>query len=107
MVHEELGILVLRAVVGVGVKDQLRIGQMLLQVIGIDGRHDDVRAAVHPQDGLLDVHQIGEALTFGLTPFADRRHLCRCDHVADIYAAIDGARAVAIEKFAGGGLALL
>src|SRR4051794_40150143 len=45
MADEKSGILVLRAVIGVGVDDQLRIGDVLLHDEGVDRGHDYVVAA--------------------------------------------------------------
>src|SRR6266436_4012052 len=56
--HEELRVLVLRAVIGVGVDDQLRIRDVLLDDEGVDRGHDHVIAAVHDERRLLDRLQI-------------------------------------------------
>src|SRR5216683_1478204 len=51
---EELGILMLRAVIGVGVDDQLRIRDVLLHDEGVNRGHDHVIAPVHDERGLRD-----------------------------------------------------
>src|ERR1700752_1620340 len=56
--HEELRVLVLRAVIGVGVDDQLRIRDVLLDDEGVDRGHDHIVAAVHDERWLLDRLQI-------------------------------------------------
>ena len=58
MADEELGILVLRAVIGVGVDDELRIRDVLLHDEGVDRGHDHVVTAVHDECWLLDRLQI-------------------------------------------------
>src|SRR5580704_5233183 len=58
MSDEELGILELRAVIGVGVDDQLRIRDVLLHDEGVDRGHDHVVTAVHDECWLLDRLQI-------------------------------------------------
>src|SRR5229473_2728737 len=55
---EELGILMLRAVIGVGVDDQLRIRDVLLHDEGVDRGHDHVVTAVHDERRLRDRLQI-------------------------------------------------
>ena len=74
--YEQLGILELRSVPGIGIDDQLRIRDVLLQVEGIDRRHHDVVMAVNHQRRLTDLFKIGEALATWLGPFYDRCHLC-------------------------------
>src|SRR6202171_1967901 len=56
--NEELRVLVLRAVIGVGVDDQLRIRDVLLHDEGVDRGHDHVIAAVHDERWLRDRLQI-------------------------------------------------
>src|ERR1700730_13815805 len=56
--NEELGVLVLRAMIGVGVDDQLRIWDVLLHDEGVDRGHDHVVTAVHDEGWLRDRLQI-------------------------------------------------
>src|SRR4030088_939091 len=56
--NEELRVLVLRAVIGVGVDDQLRIRDVLLHDEGVDCRHDHVVTPIHDECWLLDRLQI-------------------------------------------------
>ena len=58
MTHEPLRVLVLRAVVGVRVDDQLRVGNVLLQDPGIDGVDDYVVVTVDHQRRLLDALEV-------------------------------------------------
>src|SRR6185436_17811481 len=56
--NEELGVLVVRAMIGVGVDDQLSIRDVLLHDEGVDRGHDHIVAAVHDECWLLDRFQI-------------------------------------------------
>src|SRR6266436_4689143 len=58
MFDEELRVLVVRAVIGVGVDDQLRIRHVLLHDERVHHRHDHVVTAVHDEGWLLDRLQI-------------------------------------------------
>src|SRR6202140_193394 len=58
MFNEEFRVLVVRAVIGVGVDDQLRIRHVLLHDERVHGGHDHVVAAVHDECWLLDRLQI-------------------------------------------------
>src|ERR1700674_1249451 len=55
---EELRVLMLRAMIGVGVNDQLRIRDVLLHDEGVDRGHDHVVTAVRDECWLLDRLQI-------------------------------------------------
>src|SRR6202521_218716 len=59
--NEELRVLMLRAVIGVGVNDQLRIRDVLLHDEGVDRGHDHVVTAVHDKRCLPDRLQIAVA----------------------------------------------
>ena len=61
MAHEQSGVLEVRTVVGVGVEDELGFGQELLQDVGVDGRDDDVVAAVDDEDGEPEALEVGVA----------------------------------------------
>src|SRR6266436_5426506 len=58
MTDEQLRVLVVRAVIGVGVDDQLRIRDVLLHDERVDRGHDHVVTAVHDEGWLLDRFQI-------------------------------------------------
>ena len=75
MTDEEFGILVLRAVIGVGIEDELGVRQVLLQDERVHGVDDHVLAAVHDQRRLADRLQIFERLLLRRAPFADRLDL--------------------------------
>src|SRR6516165_11924685 len=60
---EQFGVLERRAVSGVGVDDQLRAREVLLQDVGVDRRYQDVAAAIDDQGGLLDGLQVAPPLT--------------------------------------------
>ena len=58
MADEELRVHVVRAVIGVGVDDQLRIRHVLLHDERVHRGHDHVVTAVHDEGWLLDRLQI-------------------------------------------------
>src|SRR6202163_3157745 len=70
--HKQLGILVLRAVIGVGVDDQLRIGDVLLHDEGVDGGREYVVTAVHDECWLLDLLEIVVGALFLDAPLVHR-----------------------------------
>src|SRR5258708_6913162 len=77
---EELRVLVLRSVIGVGVNDQLRIRDVLLHDERVDRGHDHVVTAVHDECWLRDRLQIVVGPLALDTPLAHRfdlggRHL--------------------------------
>src|ERR1700736_5821126 len=59
VLDKQLRILVVDAMVGVGIEDELRIGDVLLQQVGVDGRDDDVVVAVDVQGRLTQILQVG------------------------------------------------
>src|ERR1700675_3192975 len=59
MFNEELRVLVVRAVIGVGVDDQLRVRDVLLHYEGVNGGREYVVTAVHHEGRLFDRLQIG------------------------------------------------
>src|SRR6202049_5305670 len=78
--NEELRVLVLRAVIGVGVDDQLRIRHVLLHDEGVDRGYVHVVTAVHDECWLLDRLQIVVGPLLLDAPLANRfdlggRHL--------------------------------
>ena len=80
MFNEELRVLVVRAVIGVGVDDQLRIRDVLLHDERVHRGHDHVVTAVHDECWLLDRLQIVVGPLLLDAPLANRfdlggRHL--------------------------------
>jgi hypothetical protein len=92
------GILVLRAVIGVGIKDKLCVRQVLLQDERVHGIDDHVLAAVRDQHRLADRLQIFERLFPRCAPFADRLYLGGCDFLVNLGIAILGAQPEALEE---------
>src|ERR1700676_1151534 len=75
MADEQLGILKLRPVIGVGVDDELRVRDILLHDVGVDRRHDHVVTAVHNECWLLDRLEIIVGPLFLDAPFVHRFNL--------------------------------
>jgi hypothetical protein len=67
----------MRSMRGVGVNDQLRVWQMLLQDERVHRVDDDIGAAVYDQRWLLDCFQIVVGTLASRTPFGDCRALCQ------------------------------
>src|SRR3984893_3660338 len=65
--HEQLRILVRRPVSGVGVEDELRVRDILLQDERVDREDDKVLVAVHDKRRLLDRLEV---IVGALTPYA-------------------------------------
>src|SRR5580693_8974537 len=65
----------MRAVVGVGIQDELGIGQELLQDVGVDRRDHDVVAAVDDQDGKPEALEVGVGGVLGGAIGGKRRAL--------------------------------
>ena len=61
----------------IGVNDQLRVWQVLLQDERVHRVDDDIGAAVHGQRWLSDRFQIIVGTLVSSTPFGDGRALCR------------------------------
>ena len=59
---EALDVLEVGAVAGVGKQHQLGVGKVLVQVVGVDRRYDDVVAAVDDERGLRDAAEIAEVV---------------------------------------------
>src|SRR5216683_2938290 len=103
---EQRGILVLRAVICVGIEDELGVRQVLLQDERIHGVDDHVLAAIHDQRRLADRLQIFERLLPRRAPFADRLDLGGRDFLVDLGIAVLGAQPEALEELAACSLAL-
>src|ERR1700730_7496552 len=107
MLNKELWVLVLRAVIGGGIKDELGIRQVLLQDERVHGVDDHVLAAVHDQRRLADRLQIFERLLLRRAPFADRLDLGGRGFLVHLGIAVLGAPSEALEELASCSLALL
>ena len=90
-----------------GIDDQLRVRQVLLQDVGVDGIDDDVVAAVDDQRGLLDVFQIIPGVVALGAPSADRGALRLRRLLAHFGIAVLAAQPEALDEFASGRLAFL
>src|SRR5258705_4992799 len=104
---EHLWVLVLRAVAGVGVEDQLGVGDVLLQDERVHGVDDHVLAAVHDQRRLADRLQIFERLLPRRAPFADGLDLSRRDFLVNLGIAVLATQPEPLEELAARSLALL
>jgi hypothetical protein len=91
VLDEPLGILILRTVIGVGIKDKLGVRQVLLQDVRVHGVDDHVLGAVDDQRRLADRLQIFERLLLRRAPFADRLDLGGRDFLVDLGIAVLGA----------------
>ena len=73
--HEQFRVLKESAMPGVGIHDQLRLGDVLRQSEGIDRRDHYVVVAVNDQGGLLNRRQVSIARSLRLTPLHNRSKL--------------------------------
>jgi hypothetical protein len=101
----EFGILVLRAVIGVGVEDELGVRQVLLQDERVHGVDDDVVAAVHHQRRLADRLEVVVRPIELNAPFAQGFELGGCHLFVDLGVAVLLAQAESLEKAAASRLA--
>ena len=60
--HEALGVLEVGTVAGIGQQHQLGVGKVLVEVVGVDRRDDDVVAAVDDEGGLGDPVEVAEVV---------------------------------------------
>jgi hypothetical protein len=105
MSDKELGILVLRAVICVGIKDELGVRQVLLQDERVHGVNDHVLAAVHDQRWLADRLEV-VVRPFELNaPFAQGFELCKCHLFVGLGVPVLFAQAEPLEEVAAGRLA--
>src|ERR1700694_2578685 len=72
---EQLRELEMRSVVGVWEEDQLGVGEVLLQDVGVDGGDDDVVAAVNHERGVRDSFEVVEAVWGCRAPLVRRRQM--------------------------------
>ena len=69
MLNKQLWVLVLRAVIGVGVQNELRVRQVLLEDERVHRINDHVVAAVHYERGLSDLLQVSIGIFRRSAPF--------------------------------------
>ena len=67
---EERRVLEVSTVVSVWEQPQLGVGEMLVEVVRVDGWDDDVVVAVDYQRGLDDAVEVVEAAAYACTPLA-------------------------------------
>ena len=79
MLNKQLWVLALRAMIPVGVQNELRVEQVLLEDKGIYRINDHVVAAVHHESGLSDLLQVLKGVFRWSTPFGYCSHLCGSD----------------------------
>ena len=60
--REAVDVLEVGAVPGVGKQHQLGVGEMLVEVVGVDRRYDDVGAAVDDEGRLGDPGEVAEVV---------------------------------------------
>src|SRR5579863_2477403 len=60
--YEAPGVLEVGAVAGVGKQHQFGVGEVLVEVVGVDRRYDDVVAAVDDESGLGDPGKVAEVV---------------------------------------------
>ena len=60
--HEPLDVLEVGTVAGIGQQHQLGVGKVLVEVVGVDRRDDDVVAAVDDEGGLGDPVEVAEVV---------------------------------------------
>ncbi len=107
MTDEEFGILVLRAVIGVGVEDELGVRQVLLQDERVHGVDDDVVAAVHHQRRLSNRLEVVVRPIELNAPFAQGFELGGRHLFVDLGVPVLLAQAESLEKAAASRLACL
>src|SRR3981189_3314191 len=95
---EQRRILVLRPVIGIGIEDQLRVGQVALKDERIRGIDDHVMAAVDHQCWLRNLPQVIKRAPARSAPFAERGGLRRRDLLAHLWIATLLAQAAPVQK---------
>ena len=102
MTDEQLWVMVLRAVAGVGVEDQLGVGDVLLQDERVHGVDDHVLAAVHDQRWLADRLEV-VVRPFELNaPFPQGFELGECYLFVDLGVSVLFSQAEPLEEVATG-----
>src|SRR5258705_1060229 len=103
--NEALRVLVERTVAGVGVKDQLRVRNVLLEDVRVDGVDDHVVVAVDHQRWLRDGLQVLVRLLARRAPLGQGLDLRRRDLLVHLWIAVLAAQAEALPERGTGGLA--
>ena len=93
--------------IGIGIEDELRVGQVLLQNKRIHGIDDHVIASVDHQRRVGNLSEIVERARAGSAPLADRGDLRRCDLLAHLRVATLLAQAKPLQKRPASSLARL
>jgi hypothetical protein len=107
MTDEEFRILVLRAVICVGIEDELGVRQLLLQDERVHGVDDHVLAAVHDQRWLVDRLEVVVRPIELNAPFAQGFELGECYLFVDLGVSVLFAQAEPLEEVAASRLACL
>ena len=105
MTDEEFRILVLRAVICVGIEDELGVRQLLLQDERVHGVDDHVLAAVHDQRRLADRLEVVVRPIELNAPFAQGFELGGCHLFVDLGVSVLFAQAEPLEEVAASRLA--
>ena len=105
MTDEEFGILVLRAVICVGIEDELGVRQLLLQDERVHGVDDHVLATVHDQRWLADRLEVVVRPIELNAPFAQGFELGGCHLFVDLGVSVLFAQAEPLEEVAASRLA--
>ena len=100
-------ILVPGSVVRVRIQDQLGVWHVLNEMERVHRIHDDIVVAAHDQCRLLNVFQVGKALSRVCAPLADGCNLGGRNLVANCSVAIFDAREIALKERTSRRLALL
>src|SRR5260370_1988805 len=81
MLNKQLWVLVLRTMIAVGVQNELRVRQVLLEDERVHRINDHVVAAVHHERGLSNVLQVSIRIFRRSTPFLQCSYLRRSNFV--------------------------
>src|SRR5260370_20996868 len=81
MLNKQLWVLVLRTMIAVGVQNELRVRQVLLEDERVHRINDHVVAAVHHERGLSDLRQVSLGICRRSVPFLQCSYLRRSNLV--------------------------
>src|SRR5438105_4708724 len=79
VLNKQLWVLVLRTMIAVGVQNELRVGQVLLEDERVHRIDEHVVAAVYYERRLSDLLQVSIGIFRRSAPFLQRSQLCRSD----------------------------